>query len=401
MLKTYVSRGILVIFAVLACVGVALADDVKEQLGGLLYFDEMLSINGNQACATCHLPPSFADPRNAADPVNNPVSLGSIETLNGGRNAPTAAYALFSPPFHFDYEEGLYVGGQFWDGRASTLVDQAKGPFLNPVEMAMPDKAAVLDTVMSHDNPNYNNYKRWFRSVYDVSFNDVDLSDPIVVNALYDMVADAIGAFETTKPFRRFTSKFDYYLKGVVSLSEQEQRGLDLFNGKAMCNLCHISEPTELSDGEMIPPLFTDFTYDNLGIPKSDNPLIADDPIDLGLGARTDLTEDPAGQLGKFKVSTLRNIAITAPYGHNGFFATLEEIVHFYNTRDVEAWPPPEVAQNVNVDELGDLGLTPEEEADVVAFLRTLTDGYKPKKRQNPIQDMSHSEDDVWSLGRR
>jgi len=326
------------------------------------------------------MPAGFADPRNAADPVNQPVSLGSIETLNGGRNAPTAAYALYSPPFYFDYEEGLYVGGQFWDGRAPTLTDQAKGPFLNPVEMALADRAALLAAVMDRDNPNDRSYRKLFSEVYGVRLGDVDLTNPLVVDAMYDRVAEAIATFETTTPFRRFDSKFDYYLKGQVLLTEQELRGLELFDGEAKCNLCHISEPTELSDGRMLPPLFTDFTYDNLGIPKSTNPMIADLPVDLGLGARMDLPEDREGQLGKFKVSTLRNLTLTAPYGHNGFFATLEEIVHFYNTRDVESWPAPEVPQNVNTEELGALGLTPDEETDLVAFLKTLTDGYKPAR---------------------
>ena len=108
--------------------------------------------------------------------------------------------------------------------------------------------------------------------------------------------------------------------------------------------------------------------------------MIANNPIDYGLGGRPDIAaKDPTGaELGKHKVMSLRNIAITPPYGHNGFFATLEEVVHFYNTRDVEAWPAPEVEQNVNTTELGNLGLTPEEEVDVVAFLKTLTDGFGP-----------------------
>lgn len=361
----------------LGLAALAWADD-KADLGELLYFDPMLSINQNQSCASCHMPPGLADPRNAADPVTQPVSLGSIESLNGGRNAPTSAYALYSPPFYFDYEEGLYVGGQFWDGRAATLTDQAKGPFLNPVEMALPDRAAVLSAIIGHENPNQRAYRRLFSTVYGIRLGDADLTDPFAVDAMYHMVAEAIGTFETTTPFRRFNSKFDFYLESRAVLDEQEMRGLELFNGNAKCNLCHISEPTELSSGATLPPLFTDFTYDNLGIPKSTNPMIADMPVDLGLGARTDLTIDPEGQLGKFKVSTLRNIALTAPYGHNGFVATLEEIVHFYNTRDVESWPPPEVPQNVNTEELGNLGLTPDEEADLVAFLRTLSDGYKP-----------------------
>ena len=156
--------------------------------------------------------------------------------------------------------------------------------------------------------------------------------------------------------------------------------------GLGQCVLCHM------------PPDFTDFTYDNLGIPKSKNDIIKKNPADLGLAvtiANLDnidsnyfdqnleyyrdnlLGADAASQERKFKVMTVRNVELTAPYGHNGYFATLEEIVHFYNTRDVDRiWEKPEVPQNVNVTELGDLVLSPDDEDNLVAFLKTLTDGY-------------------------
>ena len=355
--------------------------DQKERLGKLLYFDTDLSINKNQACASCHTPPGFVDPANVADPVNSVVSLGSDTSLNGGRNAPSAAYAAFSPFFQWNSVEGLYIGGQFWDGRATTLTEQAKGPFLNPVEMAMPSKKAVLQRIASDKNSNYRQYRRLFARVYDVDIVDAsDTRNQVYIDAVYEMVADAIAAFEKTGEFNKFSSKFDYFLAGKTNLSDQELRGMVLFNGKAQCNACHTSDPLVAPDGSVMPPLFTDFTYDNIGIPKSTNPLIANNPIDYGLGGRPDIAaKDPTGaELGKHKVMSLRNIAITPPYGHNGFFATLEEVVHFYNTRDVEAWPAPEVEQNVNTTELGNLGLTPEEEVDVVAFLKTLTDGFGP-----------------------
>jgi cytochrome c peroxidase len=201
------------------------------------------------------------------------------------------------------------------------------------------------------------------------------------------MVADAIAAFEKTRFFSPFTSKFDYYLAGEAELTDQELNGLALFEGKAQCNACHPSEPLMAPGGGMMPPLFTDYTYDNIGVPKSENPLIVDNPVDLGLGGRPDIAaKDPEGaEIGKHKVMSLRNIAATPPYAHNGYFATLEDVVHFYNTRDVAdaGWPAPEVTQNVNTDELGNLGLTAEEEAAIVAFLKTLTDGYSDK----PIYD--------------
>ena len=161
-----------------------------------------------------------------------------------------------------------------------------------------------------------------------------------------------------------------------------------------MCSACHIRERGP--NGE--PPLFTDFTFDNLGIPKNPaNPFYSmprkwnpdgANWVDYGLGGflmRAGFEEDVyQAELGKHKVPTLRNVDLrpypefVKAYGHNGFFKSLEEITHFYNTRDVEGWPAPEVPMNVNDDELGDLGLTPEEEAAIVAFMKTLSDGYMP-----------------------
>ncbi|MBL7113560.1 MAG: c-type cytochrome, partial [Bacteroidales bacterium] len=195
-------------------------------------------------------------------------------------------------------------------------------------------------------------------------------------------MADAIAAYERTAEFRPFDSKYDHFLRGEADLSEKEIRGMGLFvsKNKGNCAACHPSTPS--LDGT--PPLFTDFTYDNLGVPKNpENPfylLPADlnpdgfDFIDLGLGITVN---DPA-ENGKFRVPTLRNIAITPPYLHNGVFKSLFEVVAFYNTRDIAPWPPPEVAENVNDEELGDLGLTNQEMEDIVAFLLTLTDGWEP-----------------------
>ncbi|MEM7398266.1 MAG: cytochrome c peroxidase [Pseudomonadota bacterium] len=350
------------------------------ELGHMLYNDPNISAKRNTGCVTCHAHSAgFADPRSAADPVGMPVSPGSVPGKYGTRNAQTSAYATFSPPFHWSEAAGSYVGGQFWDGRANSLADQAVGPPLNPLEMAMPDKGAVLERLA--ENPVY---LEAFRRLYgvDLKWKETDL--------VYPKFGLAIAAFEPTDEFAEFNSKYDYYVAGKIELTAQEKRGLELFNGKAKCANCHISTPPE----NYPHALFTDFTYDNLGLPV--NPRIAalhgvdTLPPDLGLGGRPDIAKKhPDGsQNGKFKVSTLRNIALTAPYGHNGVFATLEQIVHFYNTRDtlgvvpdasdpgfgVTGWPAPEVPETVNKTELGDLGLTAEEEAAIVAFLKTLTD---------------------------
>jgi len=150
---------------------------------------------------------------------------------------------------------------------------------------------------------------------------------------------------------------------------------------KGLCAECHPSGPGPNQE----PPLFTDFTYDNLGVPKNpENPYYylpkslnpdGEQFVDLGLGSIVEKLEEN----GKFRVPTLRNVAVTAPYMHNGVFKTLRQVVVFYNTRDVGPWPAPEVPQNVNREELGDLGLAEQEVDAIVAFLRTLTDGYEPE----------------------
>lgn len=377
----------------------AQAQTTEVQLGEALYFDQNLSLNRNQACASCHDPGfGFVDPVNVQNLF--PVSEGSVAGLFGGLNAPSAAYAAFSPFFHWNGVDGLFVGGQFWNGRANTLAEQAAGPFLNPVEMAMPDKWSVVERLRTSTPPDPN-YLTMFSEVYGLDLNAIPAYDatqatPPGVLEIYDRMAKAIGEFEKTELFTQFDSKFDYYLAGQVALTKQETKGLKLFEGQGKCALCHLSTPTLAPDGvSLMPPLFTDFTYDNLGVPQ--NLLIPGTPIDQGLGGRPDIAAvDPNGlQIGKHKVMTLRNIELTPPYAHNGVFTTLEQIVHFYNTRDVlppcdptlgnedpgfavTCWPAPEVPVNVNLAELGNLHLTAAQEADIVAFLKTLTDGWGP-----------------------
>lgn len=379
----------------LAATAVSAGSSPEQRLGRLLYRDQDLSLQRNQSCRSCHsLKPkfAFADPENVT--TLSPVSSGSSPGAFGSLNAPSAGYAAFSPAFHWNAEEGLYIGGQFWNGRAATLAEQAAGPFLNPVEMAMPSKWAVV-TRLKHKR----RYVRRFKKVYGLDLDqipglelaDAELLPPPGVLAAYDRLTRAIAAFEKSRRFNQFTSKFDFMLAGVTGFTEQEARGLALFDGKAQCNACHLSNPGIASDGSLLPPLFTDFSYDNLGLPR--NVDIPGNPApDPGLGGRADIAAgDPEGaELGKHKVMSLRNIARTAPYGHNGVFTELQQMVHFYNTRDtlgwvadsssqgfgVSGWPDPEVSENVNGDELGDLGLTEQEEQDLVAFLLTLTDGY-------------------------
>ncbi len=338
----------------------------EQALGKRLFFDAGLSTPPGQGCFSCHAPNAgFADPN-----PEKPVSVGVHAERFGSRNAPSAAYAAHSPEFHFDKAEGLYVGGQFWDGRAANLEEQAKGPFLNPVEMANPDAKAVVEKVRAAG------YGPDFERLYgEGALNKVDKA--------FDLIARAIAAYERSPELNAFSSKYDAYLRGEAQLSEQEELGLALFKAedKGNCAACHPADPG--ADGS--PPLFTDFTYDNLGLPRNpDLPFYTmpetfnpDGPgfIDPGLGKTT---SDPA-QHGKHKVSTLRNIALTAPYMHNGVIRSLRETVEFYNARDLDPrWQPPEVAENVNREELGDLKLNDAEIDAIVAFMRTLSDGYQP-----------------------
>ena len=278
--------------------------------------------------------------------------------------------------------------------------DQALGPFLNFVEQNNKESKDVLKAI---ENSKYADL--WAEAWPN---NPIDYSTPEKMKESYGRVGISIAYFEASEEVNSFSSKYDYFMDGMVELTNEEMWGMQLFNGKAQCSACHISEPDSDLDDEHA--LFTDFTYDNIGVPRNpDNPFYDMDEvyfedgtpinpdgenwIDKGLGG---FLEQPnpnhpewsamaAENMGKHKVPTLRNIdkkpgnGDLKAYGHNGYFNSLKEIVHFYNTRDVENWPAPEVAANVNHDELGNLGLTDEEENAIVAFLRTLSDGYKLK----------------------
>ena len=340
------------------------AFNIKERLGKLLFFEESLSTPPGQACSTCHSPEiAFADPES-----DLPVSKGARPGLYGSRNDMTIAYAAFIPPLHRNKEEEIWIGGLFWEGRVNSLAKQAQSPLLNPLEMANPDTMTIAGKLRALS----------YAALFNEAYGSDALSNP---DTAFTNMADAIEAYEKTSEVSPFSSKYDSWLRGETELSMQELRGLKLFEAedKGNCAACHPSRPAE--DGS--PPLFTDFTYDNLGTPRNpENPFYSLPSelnpdgfafVDLGLGKTVN---DPA-QNGKFRVPTLRNVAITPPYMHNGVFKTLFNVMAFYNTRDVAEWPAPEVSANVNMEELGDLGLTNQELEDLVAFLRTLTDHWK------------------------
>ena len=333
----------------------------QEQLGRFLYFDVNLSINQNQACASCHLPVvGFADPDQ-----NLPVSEGSIAGKFGSRNSPSASYAAFFP--EFTLKSGV-KGGQFWDGRAANLTEQAKGPFLNPVEMAMPSKAAVLLAVESSSV----GYSQLFRQVCgQYAFDDARNNfQPGIENA-YNCLANSIAIFERTEELSPFTSKFDAVESNQAVFTATEEEGLSLFSGRGKCAHCH-----SLGGGKD-KTVFTDFKFHNIGVPSNPEVLeladLPDDFKDPGLGG---FLNDPK-QLGRFKTTHLRNVELTPPYMHNGVLKTLKDVVHFYNTRDIPGeWPAPEISENLDSKFVGDLGLTDAEENAIVEFMKTLNDGY-------------------------
>jgi cytochrome c peroxidase len=377
------------------------SDPSVVALGKAIFFDERLSVNGNQSCAGCHNAAwGWTGPKASINAAGS-VYEGSIPGAFGDRKPPSSAYATQSPIFHFDGE--LFIGGNFWDGRATgerlgnPAAEQALGPFLNPAEQALSAPADVVTRVC--EGP----YGALFRQVAGAA-----LCQPNRTGEAYDFIGLAIAAFEASPESNAFSSKFDYYLKRQARLSPKELQGLALFRGKGKCVACHVLDGPGRGLARGKPregaPLFTDFTFDNLGVPKNPANPQGLGHTDQGLGGfllnRPDYSALAPANLGKQKVPTLRNVDLrptpgsVKAYGHNGYFKSLAAIVHFYNTRDVKprcprayteaealaanCWPAPEYEATVNRTELGDLGLTPAQESAIVAFMKTLSDGYVP-----------------------
>jgi len=409
-------------------IGHALAENVLDPdlagLGEQIFFDK-ISHPDSMACAACHAPGVGWTGPNPGVNRHGAVYRGAVPQRFGNRKPPSAGYATQSPIFHYDEAEGLFIGGNFWDGRATgwqlgnPAADQALGPFLNPVEQNNENREAVIAQVCG------SRYADQFVALFNEKVNGSDPCDSANAEAAYHFIGLAVASYEDSGKVSSYTSKYDYYLAGEAELTEQEMMGLELFEGKAMCSLCHPDEPGP--DGE--PPLFTDYSYDNLGVPKNpENPFYAMDQvflddgnainpagdtwIDPGLGgflaslagksewrslpfvsnvaafSDEQLLEMAEENYGKHKVPTLRNVALRPGNGfpkaftHNGVFKTLAEVVKFYDERNSlidEGLAIPEVSENMNMEELGDLGLTEEEEAALVAFMGTLSDGWIPR----------------------
>ncbi len=310
----------------------------KIELGKKLFFDKRLSIDDTVSCATCHDPEKgFADGKD--------IAIG-IKGQKGTRNSPTVLNAAF-----FDT--------QFWDGRAITLEEQAKQPIINPKEMGMPSHDALVEKIS-----NIPEYKTSFKAVFG--------TDKITI----DHIAMAIASFERT--LNTFNTPFDRFIAGDKdAISVSAQRGWKLFQGKARCITCH--------EFNVSYPFFTNNKFHNIGVAmkgKDFEPLarkasgsganqsvLAQEEGSAELGHYL-VTKEPK-DIGAFKTSGLRNIALTAPYMHDGSEPTLESVVGFYNQGGI---PNPNLDGGIRP-----LNLTEDEKKDLVEFMKSLTGDNLPE----------------------
>jgi cytochrome c peroxidase len=406
---------------------VAFSDDPSltplAELGKSIFFDETMSATGTQSCASCHAPEvGFSGPDERFNRMG--AYEGAVHGAFGKRKPQTAAYVGSSPVLHIETKSGAasFVGGSFWDGRADglrlkdPLAEQAQGPLLNPIEQALTGSACVIQRACA------GSYVGLYGKISPGTCEIAGLAslrcregqpanpDPkasALIAAGFDTIARALDDYEESPQVSAYSSKYDAWKAGTVQLSAQELAGLAIFTGKGGCANCHAEQaPTAGAKA-----LFTDFSYDNLGVPRNPaNPwyqqpgnALGRGWVDLGLGGFLETQPQWRGyakdNMGRMKVPTLRNVdkrphrAFVKSYMHNGYFTSLETVVSFYNTRDVKprcpnpftpeseavaqgCWPEPEVPETVNRAELGNLQLTAEEEQALVAFMRTLSDGF-------------------------
>jgi cytochrome c peroxidase len=392
-------------------------------LGQQIFFDASLSSSGQLSCASCHSPQAHYGP-----PNDGPVMLGGADLKQqGARAVPSLAYLERQPNFSIgpakDDDDNpvdlvqvaasakgtdlvlktatqteaaaanmVPQGGLFWDGRADTLQAQALFPLLDPHEM----DGGSVDTVAG----------KLRKSPYGDRF--IPLFGPSIFSSPRLLVSEAMFAvarYQFEDPsFHPYTSKFDYWLEGKARLTVAEMHGYQLFNDpkKANCGGCHLDRPTK--DG--LPPLFTDHEYEALGAPRNAALAANRDPAHYDLGicgpTRADLASETQ-YCGMFLTPTLRNVATRHAFFHNGAFGTLQQVLDFYNFRDTDpqkVYPrgsdggvakyddiPPRYRANVDVADppfdrhAGEMpAMTAQDEADIIAFLQTLTDGYLPNR---------------------
>lgn len=341
-------RSFLILLTVALGVCRGLADDPAVDIGRAIFLDTDLSRPKGQGCVSCHQPThAFADPRR--------VSPGAVEGREGRRNAPSLMYAALIPAMAYEDirtaegdEIGAWEGGLFLDGRADDLFAQVQEPFFDPKEMNLKDEPDLAQRLRKA--PYAESMKSWLG-------DEAWQSDAAVTYHAYR----ALVAFLKEPLFRPFDARIDDYLAGdEKALTAAERRGLKVYE-KANCALCHPLEPRDFPRA-----LLSDFGYDNLGVPSSGS------TKDPGLFDRTDDLDN----LGQFRAPSLRNVALTAPYLHNGSLATLQEVMEFYNARDVEPerWGPTDYPETVNRDDMGNLELTESEVSDLVALMDAFTD---------------------------
>ncbi len=368
----------------------ARADDMAS-LGKALFFDPSLSGSGAMSCASCHDPAHGFGPPDAA-----PVRFGGVHLDQPGLRAVPSLRYLQAVPAYTDHffesdDEGDEsvdagpTGGLTWDGRVDRLRDQAAIPLLSPIEMANASRAAVVQALAQGPHADA------FRQL----FGDDVFAHP---NEAFGALGDVLAAYQQTPAlFYPYSSRYDDVLRGKAKLTDQEQRGLELFNDeqRGNCASCHPS--TIAGDGSL--PQFTDYGFIAIGVPR--NPAIPAnrDPsyVDLGLCGpqRRDHADRPE-TCGLFRTPTLRNVAVRQSFFHNGVFHSLDDAVAFYATRDTDPgrWFPSGpggriLAENdIPEADRGNLeaglpfgrqaGTRPALEAgdieDIVAFLKTLTD---------------------------
>jgi len=394
-------------------------------IGREIFFDTSLSSSGKVACASCHSPDHAYGPSNDA-----PVMFGGPEmTLPGARAVPSLTYLERQLEFSIgpDKDDGFDLrptlatqaeigktadrvqkiasqttqsanivpqGGLFWDGRASSLQNQALGPLLDPREMDGGGIEIIAEKLRKAP------YAKGFAQLFGETIFNTNNTRLLVAEATF-----AVGRYQIEEPsFHPYDSKYDYWLEGKARLSESEMRGLKLFNDpqKANCAGCHTSQPG--SDGS--PPRFTDTQYEALGAPRNATITDTKDPTYFDLGVCGPIRKDIAEQTqfcGMFKTPSLRNTALRKVFFHNGVFHTLQEVMDFYNFRDTnpeKVYPvgadgkvqkyndiPPQYHANVDIADppfdrhLGEQpAMTAQDEADIIAFLQTLNDGYKPER---------------------
>ena len=374
------------------------AFETRAELGESLFSDKNLSLNRTQSCATCHDPArAFTDSRLDANGRITAVSLGDDGISRGDRNSPSAAYARFSPEFgrdthpRFNSQQPDYegfVGGQFWDGRAKDLTAHAAEPPIGPKEMGMGSKADVVERILENSD-----YEISFKAIFGENiFDDVD--------AAYLAMTESIAAFEETEAFASFDSKYDRSLRGEYTYQpgSKESLGRALFFSAQFtnCATCHQLRPNDRPN-----ETFTSYEYHNIGVPVNSAARavngIAEDVIDNGLLANPNVSDN--AERGKYKVPTLRNVAVTEPYMHNGIYRNLETVVKFYdkfqtnsrfpiNPETGEAWLEPQLPETVSLTELRDgRRMTQNDVEAMVCFLRTLTDArYEPLIEEKGIE---------------